>query len=167
MIIEQLVSEIVGRRTSCTPQRFEQVVPPFCETTFQGGDLADRASVVIQETLENAVKYSTEGDAAELELRIESHGEQIEFSVASLPDPLHLSTLKDELSSIATQTANICSWEVDLRTRRFLWADNPIRTVNGVQDLSGDLDRFFHIPGFDKYKSSQHLLGLRERTVCD
>jgi PAS domain S-box-containing protein len=45
--------------------------------------------------------------------------------------------------SIATQTANICSWELDLRTRRFLWVDNPIRTVNGVQDLSGDLDRFF------------------------
>jgi hypothetical protein len=76
----------------------------FCETTFQGADLADRASVVIQETLENAVKYSTDGDAAELELRIESHGEKIEFSVASLPDPLHLSTLRDELSSIATQT---------------------------------------------------------------
>jgi hypothetical protein len=76
----------------------------FCQTTFKTTDLAERASVVIQETLENAVKYSTEGDDAELELRIQNHGEQIEFSVSSLPDPRHLSTLREELSSIAGQT---------------------------------------------------------------
>ncbi len=76
----------------------------FCDTTFKAGDLAERASVVIQETLENAVKYSTGGDDAELELRIESQGETIQFSVSSLPDPKHLPMLREELSNMATQT---------------------------------------------------------------
>ena len=40
----------------------------FCETTFGTTDVAERARVVIQETLENAVKYSTTGEDSELEL---------------------------------------------------------------------------------------------------
>jgi hypothetical protein len=76
----------------------------FCDTTFEAGDLAERASVVIQETLENAVKYSAHGDDAELELRIESQGATIEFSVSSLPDPSHLNRLREELTSMAAQT---------------------------------------------------------------
>jgi hypothetical protein len=76
----------------------------FCETTFKAEDLAERASVVVQETLENAVKYSTDGDDAELELRIESQGTTIEFSVSSLPDPSHLPRLREELTSMAAQT---------------------------------------------------------------
>ena len=40
----------------------------FCQTTFGTQELADRACVVIQETLENAVKYSTNSDDSELEL---------------------------------------------------------------------------------------------------
>jgi len=47
-----------------------------------------------------------------------------------------------ERFTMATQTANICSWEIDLTTRRFLWGDNPIKTVNGVQDLSADTEAF-------------------------
>jgi hypothetical protein len=58
----------------------------------------------VQETLENAVKYSGGGDDSELELTIESRGSEIEFSVSSLPDPVHLGTLRDELSSIASQS---------------------------------------------------------------
>lgn len=76
----------------------------FCETTFGETGVAERASVVVQETLENAVKYSGGGDDSELELTIESRGTEIEFSVSSLPDPVHLGTLRDELSSIASQT---------------------------------------------------------------
>jgi PAS domain S-box-containing protein len=51
----------------------------------------------------------------------------------------HERTLRDRLS-MATQTANICSWEVDLQAHRFLWVDNPIKTVSGVQDISGSMD---------------------------
>ncbi|HEY3493229.1 MAG TPA: hypothetical protein VGK73_01030 [Polyangiaceae bacterium] len=75
----------------------------FCATTFSG-DVAERASVVVQETLENAVKYSTEGENSELELMIESRGSEIEFSVSSLPDPTHLGGLRDELTSMESQT---------------------------------------------------------------
>ena len=39
----------------------------FCATTFSG-DVAERASVVVQETLENAVKYSTDGENGRAEL---------------------------------------------------------------------------------------------------
>jgi len=51
---------------------------------------------------------------------------------------LHERKLRDRLS-MATQTANICSWEVDLATHRFLWVDNPIKMISGVQDISGPL----------------------------
>jgi hypothetical protein len=69
----------------------------FCKQTFGTEDLAERAGVVIQETLENAVKYSTDSPNSELELKIEAHGDHIEFSVSSLPDPNHINVLRDEL----------------------------------------------------------------------
>ncbi len=49
----------------------------FCQTTFGTQELADRACVVIQETLENAVKYSSKSADSELELSIESDGSNI------------------------------------------------------------------------------------------
>ncbi|HEY4159518.1 MAG TPA: ATP-binding protein [Polyangiaceae bacterium] len=69
----------------------------FCKQTFGTEDLAQRATIVIQETLENAVKYSTQSPHSELELKIQVQGEHIEFSVSSLPDPAHIETLRDEL----------------------------------------------------------------------
>jgi hypothetical protein len=72
----------------------------FCETTFGTPELAERARVIIQETLENAVKYSTDTPDSELELMIRAQGGRIEFSVSSTPDPTHMVTLKDELASI-------------------------------------------------------------------
>jgi len=74
----------------------------FCETTFGTQELADRACVVIQETLENAVKYSSNSADSELELSIQSDGANIEFSISSLPDAAHLSSLREELSGIQT-----------------------------------------------------------------
>jgi len=74
----------------------------FCQTTFGTQELADRACVVIQETLENAVKYSSNSADSELELSIESDGANIEFSISSLPDASHLSSLREELSGIQT-----------------------------------------------------------------
>ncbi|MES1177348.1 MAG: hypothetical protein ABUL62_23700 [Myxococcales bacterium] len=74
----------------------------FCQTTFGTQELADRACVVIQETLENAVKYSTNTPDSELELSIESDGLSIEFSVSSHPDASHLSSLREELNGLQT-----------------------------------------------------------------
>ncbi|MEI9949280.1 MAG: hypothetical protein WDO74_09915 [Pseudomonadota bacterium] len=74
----------------------------FCQTTFGTQELADRACVVLQETLENAVKYSSNLPDSELELSIESDGSKIEFSVSSLPEASHLSCLREELSGIHT-----------------------------------------------------------------
>lgn len=72
----------------------------FCQTTFGTPELADRACVVIQESLENAVKYSSKSVDSELELSISSNGSDIEFSVSSLPDAEHLSSLRDELNGL-------------------------------------------------------------------
>jgi hypothetical protein len=74
----------------------------FCQTTFGAQELADRACVVIQETLENAVKYSTSDADSELELSIESDGRSIEFSVSSVPDAAHLRSLREELDGLRT-----------------------------------------------------------------
>lgn len=74
----------------------------FCQTTFGTQELADRACVVIQETLENAVKYSSNAADSELELSIESDGLSIEFSVSSLPEASHLRSLREELLDLHT-----------------------------------------------------------------
>jgi hypothetical protein len=73
----------------------------FCETTFGTPELAERARVILQETLENAVKYSTDGADSELELSISADAQRIEFSVSSTPDPSHMETLRTELSSMS------------------------------------------------------------------
>jgi two-component sensor histidine kinase len=72
----------------------------FCETTFGTPDLADRACVIIQEALENAIKYSTKSPDSELELLIQSENDRIEFSVSSLPDPAHVANLRSELTGL-------------------------------------------------------------------
>jgi len=72
----------------------------FCQTTFQDAEVAERARVVIQEALENAVKYSTPGPNAELELSIATRGSHLEISVCSLPAPDHVQSLRDEIERI-------------------------------------------------------------------
>lgn len=72
----------------------------FCQTTFGTPELAERARLVIQEALENAIKYSTDSPDSELELSIQSQGDNIEISISSLPDAAHLARLKSELSDI-------------------------------------------------------------------
>jgi hypothetical protein len=72
----------------------------FCETTFGTPELAERARVVIQEALENAVKYSTNAPDSELEFLIQSDGTNIEISVSSMPDAAHVQRLKAELSEL-------------------------------------------------------------------
>jgi hypothetical protein len=72
----------------------------FCRTTFAESDVADRACIVIQETLENAIKYSSPEPDSELELVICASPHHIEFSVTSKPNHAHLQSLKDELERL-------------------------------------------------------------------
>jgi hypothetical protein len=73
----------------------------FCEQTFEDADLASRAQMVLQEALENAVKYSA-GENGELEVSIGSDGEQLAINCVSRPDPQHLKTLQEELEQLRT-----------------------------------------------------------------
>lgn len=72
----------------------------FCEATYRQADLAERARVVLQETLENAVKYSTPGQLSELELEVRADKDSFRISITSRPDPEHLKTLKEELNHL-------------------------------------------------------------------
>jgi hypothetical protein len=72
----------------------------FCRTTFGDSAVADRASVLVQETLENAIKYSSSNSESELELMISAGVKRIEFSVTSTPDSSHLDSLKAELARL-------------------------------------------------------------------
>src|SRR5262245_32128129 len=75
----------------------------FCTTTFGATDLGERARVVIQEALENAVKYSAKGEDSELTLTILGDGNSIEIAVSSFPDPEHVVTLREEIESLRNQ----------------------------------------------------------------
>jgi hypothetical protein len=87
----------------------------FCKTTFGTEELAERACVIIQETLENAVKYSTDSPESELELQIQAEGEHIVFSVSSLPDPAHADRLREELTGLHTLNAEQAYYAAFLR----------------------------------------------------
>lgn len=72
----------------------------FCRTTFDDPEIADRACIIIQETLENAVKYSSGDSSNELELVIKATSSLIEFSVTSTPNQEHLGSLEAELRQL-------------------------------------------------------------------
>jgi hypothetical protein len=72
----------------------------FCVATYRQEELAERVRVVLQETLENAIKYSTPGQQSELELEVHADPQHFCIAVTSRPDPRHLQTLKNELSHL-------------------------------------------------------------------
>lgn len=72
----------------------------FCAATYKQEDLAERVRVVLQETLENAVKYSSPGQESELELEVQAEADSFRIAVTSRPEARHLQTLKNELSHL-------------------------------------------------------------------
>jgi hypothetical protein len=75
----------------------------FCSATFNEPGIAERAQVMIQETLENAVKYSDRATLSDLELFMSMDGKQLQVSVCSSPSPEHLTTLKREMEQLLAQ----------------------------------------------------------------
>lgn len=75
----------------------------FCSATFNEPAIADRAQVMIQETLENAVKYSDRATLRDLELVMSMSGQELQVSVCSSPSPGHLATLRKELELLNSQ----------------------------------------------------------------
>jgi hypothetical protein len=72
----------------------------FASATFGKTELCDRVQVVIQEALENVVKYSLRGTNSELTISIGPEPTTIEIAVTSCPDPAHAEYLKNEIESI-------------------------------------------------------------------
>ncbi len=72
----------------------------FCEKTFKQPELAERAQVVLQETLENAVKYASLDKDNKLEIEIASDGSELQISTLSHPDPAHLQSLREEIEML-------------------------------------------------------------------
>lgn len=72
----------------------------FCSATFERPELAERARVMIQETLENAVKYSDRDRTSDLELILSVEDSQLEISVCSRPLPEHVGLLRQELEQL-------------------------------------------------------------------
>ena len=92
----------------------------FCQTTFGTNAVTERAQLIIQEALENAVKYSQSGPKSELEVLISSSGDSIEISVGSKPTQQDLATLRDELRWIRAQDPQAAYIEAFKRA-----AENP------------------------------------------
>jgi hypothetical protein len=75
----------------------------FCTTTFEEPAIAERAQVMIQETLENAVKYSDRNTTSELEMVMTINGKELIVSVASTPSVNHYQALRNELARLYAQ----------------------------------------------------------------
>jgi hypothetical protein len=113
-----MVTELEGQSTSKEPLVFMRFRPAwayidgirefgrfFCETTLSDSEAAERARVVLQEALENAVKYSTPGPNSELELCITAREGELEIAVTSLPEPEHLDSLREEIEALNAKDA--------------------------------------------------------------
>lgn len=118
----------------------------FCSVTFADPEVGERAQVVIQETLENAVKYSIAENDGELEFRIEMSDQFIEVSVSSQPHPEHLEVLKREIRSIAElspEEAYLAAFERAAET-----PDGPSRLGLARMRFEGKVDlEVFEEPG--------------------
>lgn len=76
----------------------------FCERTFEKGEVAERATMVLQEMLENAVKYSTEGPD-ELEVALDREGSFLQIEITSTPEPEHKAALEREIALLYERPA--------------------------------------------------------------
>lgn len=76
----------------------------FCERTFAEPGVPERATTILQETLENAVKYSTTSPDAEVEVALTCEGDHLVVAVTSTPSPEHLSVLREELELLNKQS---------------------------------------------------------------
>jgi anti-sigma regulatory factor (Ser/Thr protein kinase) len=92
----------------------------FCQTTFGQTAVSERAQLIIQEALENAVKYSQQGSRSDLEILISSEGNTIEITVGSRPTPEDLASLREELEWICAKDAETAYLEAFKRA-----AENP------------------------------------------
>jgi hypothetical protein len=75
----------------------------FCTATFNHPEIAERAQVMIQETLENAVKYSDRDALSELEMVMTMDGAELAVSVCSKPSVEHYGALQRELEQLYKQ----------------------------------------------------------------
>jgi hypothetical protein len=78
----------------------------FCEKTFGESSVAERATMIIQETLENAIKYSVPTPDAEVEVSLGFEDDFFMVSITSTPAPEHLGVLRQELASLNEQSAH-------------------------------------------------------------
>jgi hypothetical protein len=72
----------------------------FCASAFSESAVGERVQVVIQEALENVVKYSLQGTNSELTISIGLDPTAIEIAVTSCPDAAHAAYLRNEIESI-------------------------------------------------------------------
>ena len=72
----------------------------FARTTFRAPEIGERVSLVIQELLENAAKYSVPGEASELQLRVKDGLSHVEVMVTSVPLKEHRDALVKELAMV-------------------------------------------------------------------
>jgi len=74
----------------------------LCEAAFPDTRVAERVRLILQEALENAVKYSVKESDAPLELCISTTGAEVEIRILSVPEHLHLDELRRELEWLAS-----------------------------------------------------------------
>jgi hypothetical protein len=86
----------------------------FCERTFDQPGIPERATTILQETLENAVKYSLPSIDAEVELTLSLEGDNLVVMVTSTPAPEHLQALRHELellNALSPEEAYVAAFE--------------------------------------------------------
>ncbi len=110
----------------------------FCERTFPEPSVADRATTILQETLENAIKYSSAGPDEEVEIALEADEGTLTISVTSTPAPEHVRVLKEELQRVNAQPPEKAYFDAFQRAATEVGARSRIGLAR--VRLEGDVD---------------------------
>jgi hypothetical protein len=76
----------------------------FCQHAFADVGVPERATMILQETLENAIKYSVRTPDAEVDLSLSFEDDFFVVTVGSTPSPEHLGVLRKELALLNAQS---------------------------------------------------------------
>lgn len=75
----------------------------FCDRNFDDLEIAERVRVVIQELLENAMKYSVDNGVSELELDIKRDPNELRIAVSNQAQTEHRERLAEQIRELSAK----------------------------------------------------------------
>lgn len=88
----------------------------FCDRNFDDTEVAERVRMVIQELLENAMKYSVDNGVSKLELDIKRDPSELRIAVSNQARASHRDRLAQQISEVSAKDPQVAYLEAMQRS---------------------------------------------------